>query len=431
MIERYSSEKMKFVWSRENRYKAWLDVELAALEAESELGIITKNDYEKIKKGAKFSINRIDEIEKETRHDVIAFLTSIRENLGDEGRLIHYGMTSSDTIDTANAIVISQSIDIIDSDVDLLLISLKKQAYRYKMTPMVGRTHGMHAEPISLGLVFALWYSDMLRNRSRIKRLREICAVGKISGAAGTYAHLSPAVEEKACKILHILPASISNQIIQRDRFADYLCTLAIIAASIEKIATQIRHFSRTEVAEAAEFFHKGQKGSSAMPHKKNPVLSENLCGLSRVVKANAMVGLDNVALWHERDISHSSAERIVMPDSSILIDFMLNRLNDIVSNIVIYEENMKKNLNITNGLIYSQSILLKLIDKGADRENAYKWVQKDAMNGNNFKQNIMSDEQIRQFISNDEIEAAFDPRSHLKHVDYIFGNVFKELQDA
>lgn len=431
MIERYTLKKMESVWSRKNRYNAWFKVELAALQAEAELGIIAKDDYEKIKKCASFSISRIDEIEKETRHDVIAFLTSVRESLGNEGRLIHYGMTSSDTIDTAAGIVISQSLDILESDINKLLISLRKQAYKYKMTPMVGRTHGMHAEPISLGLIFALWYSDMLRNRSRIKRLREISVVGKISGAVGTYAHLTPEVEKRVCKILHLLPAPISNQIIQRDRFADYLCTLAIIAASIEKIATQIRHFSRTEIAETSEFFHKGQKGSSAMPHKKNPVLSENLCGLSRVVKANAMVGLDNVALWHERDISHSSAERIVMPDSSILVDFMLNRLNNLISDIVIYEKNMKKNLDITNGLIYSQSILLKLVDKGVDRENAYSWVQRDAMNGGNFKQNIINDKQIGAFLSGDELEAAFDPQNYLKYVDYIFDNVFNEVQDA
>jgi len=426
MINRYKLPEMGDIWERKNRYDAWLKVELASLKAQSDLGMILEDDYKKIEKNARFDINRIDEIEKETRHDVIAFLTSVRENLSEEGRLIHYGMTSSDTIDTANSVILLQAIDIIESDITALLDSLKAQAYRYKKLAMVGRTHGIHAEPISLGLVFALWYSDMSRNLSRIGRLKEIVGVGKFSGAVGTYAHLQPEIERRACKILGLKPALISNQIIQRDRYADYLCTLAIIASTIEKIATQIRHFSRTEVSEAEEFFHKGQKGSSAMPHKKNPVLSENLCGLSRVVKANAMVGLDNVALWHERDISHSSAERVVLPDSSILIDFMLHRLNEIVSNIVIHNENIEKNLNLTNGLIYSQSVLLKLIDKGVDRETAYRWVQSNAINSrNNFREAVMKDKNIEKYLSAGELESLFDPQTQLVYVDYIFNNLF------
>jgi len=426
MINRYKLPEMGDIWERKNRYDAWLMVELASLKAQSELGMISEDDYKKIEKNARFDINRIDEIEKETRHDVIAFLTSVRENLSEEGRLIHYGMTSSDTIDTANSVILLQAIDIIESDITTLLDSLKAQAYRYKKLAMVGRTHGIHAEPISLGLVFALWYSDMSRNLSRIVRLKEIVGVGKFSGAVGTYAHLQPEIERRACKILGLKPALISNQIIQRDRYADYLCTLAIIASTIEKIATQIRHFSRTEVSEAEEFFHKGQKGSSAMPHKKNPVLSENLCGLSRVVKANAMVGLDNVALWHERDISHSSAERVVLPDSSILIDFMLHRLNEIVSNIVIHNENIEKNLNLTNGLIYSQSVLLKLVDKGVDRETAYRWVQSNAINSrNNFREAVMKDKNIEKYLSAGELESLFDPQTQLVYVDYIFNNLF------
>lgn len=426
MINRYKLPEMGDIWERKNRYDAWLMVELASLKAQSELGMISEDDYKKIEKNARFDINRIDEIEKETRHDVIAFLTSVRENLSEEGRLIHYGMTSSDTIDTANSVILLQAIDIIESDITTLLDSLKAQAYRYKKLAMVGRTHGIHAEPISLGLVFALWYSDMSRNLSRIVRLKEIVGVGKFSGAVGTYAHLQPEIERRACEILGLKPAPISNQIIQRDRYADYLCTLAIVASTIEKIATQIRHFSRTEVSEAEEFFHKGQKGSSAMPHKKNPVLSENLCGLSRVVKANAMVGLDNVALWHERDISHSSAERVVLPDSSILIDFMLHRLNEIVSNIVIHNENIEKNLNLTNGLIYSQSVLLKLVDKGVDRETAYRWVQSNAINSrNNFREAVMKDKNIEKYLSAGELESLFDPQTQLVYVDYIFNNLF------
>ncbi|NOZ83339.1 MAG: adenylosuccinate lyase [Epsilonproteobacteria bacterium] len=431
MINRYTLAKMGKIWGRKNRYDAWLKVELAALQAQAEFGMISKNDYEKIRRKARFDIDRIDEIEKETRHDVIAFLSSVRENLSDEGRLVHYGMTSSDTIDTANAIILLQAAEIIDSDIRMLMDSLKNQAYRYKLLPMVGRTHGIHAEPISLGLVFALWYADMNRNLSRIERIKNVVAVGKISGAVGTYAHLAPQVEKRACEILKLKPASISNQIIQRDRYADYLCTLAIIASTIEKIATQIRHFSRTEVSEAEEFFHKGQKGSSAMPHKRNPVLSENLCGLSRIVKANAMVGLDNVALWHERDISHSSAERIVLPDSSTLIDFMLNRLNDITTNIMINKAGIEKNLNLTNGLIYSQSVLLRLVDKGVDREKAYRWVQSDAMNSRyNFKEAVMKNKNIAEYLSGKELASVFDPQSQLIYVDYIFNNVFENREE-
>ena len=428
MINRYTLTKMGKIWGRKNRYDAWLKVELAALQAQAELGMISKNDYEKIRRKARFDIDRIDEIEKETRHDVIAFLSSVRENLSEEGRLVHYGMTSSDTIDTANAIILTQAAEIIDSDIRMLMGSLKSQACRYKLLPMVGRTHGIHAEPISLGLVFALWYADMNRNLSRIERIKDIVAVGKISGAVGTYAHLAPQIEKRACEILNLKPASISNQIVQRDRYADYLCTLAIIASTIEKIATQIRHFSRTEVSEAEEFFHKGQKGSSAMPHKRNPVLSENLCGLSRIVKANAMVGLDNVALWHERDISHSSVERVIIPDSTILLNYMLTKMTNLVNRLVVNEENMRKNINKTKGIIFSQHILLELIKRGLTRIEAYDIVQEASLNMRkddiDFEEAIKKNKKVRNIMNSKEIEECFDLNYHIKNINKIFKRV-------
>ncbi len=429
MIDRYSRKEMANIWTEEAKFQRWLQVEIAVAKGWEEIGEIPKGVSQKIEKNGSFEIGRINEIEKTTRHDVVAFLENVKEHLGEEGDYLHFGITSSDTIDTAMAIALRDSADIIIDDIEMVMDTLKKRAFEFKNTLMIGRSHGIHGEPISFGFVLALWYDEMKRNLQRMKEAKENIAYGKISGSMGTFANVPPKVEEIACKLLNLKNANVSSQIIQRDRYAQYMTTLAIVASTIEKIATQIRHYQRTELREAEEFFHKGQKGSSSMPHKRNPVLSENLCGLARLIRGNALVAMENVALWHERDISHSSNERIILPDSNIAMDFMLYRLNNVLSNLTVYEDNMLKNLNLTRGVIYSQQLMLKLVEKGADKLESYSAVQKNAMdsweNEKEFKELIKKDKFITRFLNGDEIDACFNPNYYIRRMDEIFNRVF------
>jgi len=429
MIPRYSRLKMARIWSDESRFRYWLDVEIAAAEAWMELGRIPKEDLANIKKRASFDIGRILEVEQKVKHDVIAFLTVVAERVGPSSKYIHMGMTSYDVVDTAFALQLRDASDIILDDIEGLLKVLKNKAMRYKKTPMMGRSHGIHAEPITFGLKMALFYEEFVRNRERMKRARDIISVGKISGAVGTYANIPPEVEAKVCKKLGLVPEKISTQIIQRDRHAEFFVTLAIIASSMEKLAFEIRHLQRTEVGEAEEPFTKGQKGSSAMPHKRNPILSENITGLARVVRANSLAAMENVALWHERDISHSSVERIIAPDSTILVDFMLARLTNLISGLVVYPQKMMENIEKTGGLTFSQQVLLALIEKGLLREEAYEIVQRNAMRAlklqQNFKELILKDRDVRRFLKPAEITKLFDLRRHLKYVDKVFNRIF------
>jgi adenylosuccinate lyase len=429
MIDRYTLPEMKAIWSLENKFKKWLEVEIAVCEVHAEDGTIPLEALNEIKEKASFSVQRIEEIEKITDHDLIAFTTNLAENIGEAARYVHYGLTSSDVVDTANALLLRESCDVLIDKVDKLLEVLKRRAFEFKNTPQIGRTHGIHAEPTSFGLTWALWYSEMQRNRRRLQAAKETISVGKISGAVGNFAHLSPDFERRVCEKLGLKAADVSTQIIQRDRYAEYLCTLAIVASTLEKMALQIRHLQRTEVREAEEKFKTGQKGSSAMPHKRNPILSERICGIARTIRANAIVGLENVALWHERDISHSSAERIVLPDSSSALDYIIAKTTSLLDTLVVYPENMLKNLELTRGLIFSGQLLLALTQKGISREEAYVWIQRNAMKvwdeGGNFKDYVLSDSDIRARLSKDEIEQVFDLRYYLRHVDSIFDRVF------
>ena len=431
MLERYSRERMKQIWSEENKYRTWLKVEILAAEAWAELGVIPKEAAEEIRAKADFDEKRILEIEKETRHDVIAFLTNVAEYVGPAARYLHWGLTSSDMLDTAMALRMKEAMDIIIEDVEECLETIKRRALEHKNTVMIGRSHGIHAEPITFGLKLAIWYDEMKRNLKRLKAARETISTGKISGAVGTFAHVDPRVEEYVCEKLGLKPAPVSNQIVQRDRYAEVFTALAILAGTVEKIATEIRHLQRTEVLEAEEYFRKGQKGSSAMPHKRNPILSENLCGLARMVRAYCVPALENIPLWHERDISHSSVERFICPDGFITADFMLARLNGLLSKLVVYPENMKKNLNLLKGLIFSQQVLLRLTQKGVSREDAYRIVQRRAMEvwegKGTFKELLLEDKELSKYLSREEIEEIFDINYHLKHVDTIFHRVFGE----
>jgi adenylosuccinate lyase len=429
MIDRYTLPEMGALWSEETKFQKWLDVEIAVCEVHADMGVIPPEALEQIKSRAKFSVARINEIEKTTDHDVIAFTTNLAESIGEASRFVHYGLTSSDVVDTANALLLRDACDILSKKIDALLEVLKRRAFEFKQTPQIGRTHGIHAEPTSFGLVFALWYDEMRRNRERLTRARETVAVGKISGAVGAFAHLDPPVEEKVCARLGLQAAPVSTQIIQRDNYAEYLCTLAIIAASLEKFALQIRHWQRTEVREAQEKFKAGQKGSSAMPHKRNPILSERICGMARVVRANSIVGLENVALWHERDISHSSAERVVLPDSSITTDYMLQKTASLIDGLVVYPERMLANLNLTRGSIFSGQLLLALTQAGVSREEAYEWVQRNALKawdeGHELKTLVSADQQITSRLSNEQIDRVFSLDTYLRNVDQVFARVF------
>lgn len=429
MIPRYTRPGMGKLWKPENIYQKWLDIEIAVCEAWAELGEIPADELRIIRKKACFDIGKIAEIERVVRHDVIAFLTSVAQNLGPESRFIHKGLTSSDILDTALAILMREASDIIMSDIRQLMDVIKRQAYKYKDTPMIGRSHGVHAEPMTFGLKFALWYEDMKRSLARIRNARAVINVGKLSGAVGTFSNIPPVIEEKVCRKLRMKPEPVATQVVQRDRHAEYLTALALIAASVEKIAVEIRHLQRTEVLEAEEPFMAGQKGSSAMPHKRNPIGCENLSGLARLVRSNAMAAIENIALWHERDISHSSVERVIIPDSSILVDYMLERLKGILDRLHVYPKRMKDNMARSYGLYNSQRVLLALLEKGLTRESAYEIVQKNAMKswktGIQFRKLLLKDAEVKKYLTAKEIGDIFDLGYYLKNVDYIFQRVF------
>lgn len=431
MIPRYSREKMVSIWSPENRYRKWLDIEILACEAMVKMGKVPVSAIKTVKEKAAINIARIDEIEKITKHDVIAFLTSITEKVGEDGRFLHMGMTSSDVLDTSYAVLLKEAAEILLDDIDDLLVVLKKKAFEHKKTLMIGRSHGIHAEPITFGLKMALWFQEMQRNRLRLLHARETVCTGKISGAVGTFSFIDPFVEEYVCSNLGLKPAAVSSQIVQRDRHAEFFTTLAIIASSVDKFAQEIRLLQRTEVREAEEYFSPGQKGSSAMPHKRNPVLSENLSGLARLVRSYAIAALEDVALWHERDISHSSVERVIGPDATIVLDFMLFRFAAMMDKLVVYPERMIYNLNMTHGVIFSQMVLLALIEKGTTREDAYATVQRNAMKsweeGLEFQALLQKDSTVAKYLTEDDLTSIFNVNNFLTNLDFIFNRVFGE----
>ena len=429
MIPRYTRADMARIWSDENRFRKWLAVEVAATETLAEAGIVPKDAARAIKERADFKVHRIHEIEAEVKHDVIAFTTAVAEFVGPDSRWFHYGLTSNDVVDTAQALLIREASDLIGQDLERLAEVLKRRAWEFKDTPMIGRTHGIHAEPITFGFKIANWYSETQRNIARFKAAAEDMRVGKFSGAVGTFAHLTPELEEKMCARLGLKAAAVSSQVIQRDRHAAYLATLAVIASTLDKIATEVRHLQRTEVREAEEYFSEKQKGSSAMPHKRNPVTCEQISGLARVVRSNAQAGFENVALWHERDISHSSVERVIIPDSTTLTDYLLNKTTNIVDQMFVYPERMLANLNLTKGLVFSGQLLLDLVENGMSREDAYRLVQAHAMRswreGLDFKAEILADKEITNRVPRKQIERAFDLQRQLRNIDKIFARVF------
>ena len=441
MVERYAREEMTKNWTQRARYQAWLDVEKAAVKAWNKIGLIPDEDCKKIVENADFSVERIEEIEAVTRHDLIAFTTSVSETLGEESRWFHYGMTSSDAVDTGVAIQMKNSLEIIINDTKMLMESIKKRAIEHKMTLMVGRSHGIHGEPITFGLTLAVWYDEMARHLENLNQTMDVICVGQISGAMGNFAHAPLELEEYAMAELGLKPAPASNQVIQRDRYARLATTLALLASTIEKFAVQVRHLQRTEVYEAEEFFAKGQKGSSAMPHKRNPILTENITGLARMIRAYANPAMENVALWHERDISHSSTERFWLPDAFITTNFMMHRMNNVIANLTVMPENMMKNLNLTGGLVFSQRVLLELPLQGVSREDAYRIVQRNAMKvweeiqqgkpttneqGESLYLNhLLNDEELRSKLSKEKITECFNYDYYTKNVDKIFARVF------
>jgi adenylosuccinate lyase len=417
------------IWTDENKFQKWLEVEIATAEVEAEAGLIPKSAARAIRRKARFEVPRILEIERQVKHDVIAFTTNVAEHVGREGRYLHYGLTSNDVVDTAQALQIREASALLLAGLRRLGETLKKRAFEFKHTPMIGRTHGIHAEPITFGCKLAIWYAENQRNLERLAYAAEQMRVGKISGAVGTYTHLPPSIEKKICKRLNLEPAPASSQVIQRDRHAFYLSTLAVIAASLEKIALEIRGLQRTEVREVEEYFSPEQKGSSAMPHKRNPVTAEQICGLARVVRANAQAALENVALWHERDISHSSVERVILPDSTILLDYLLAKTANLVETMFVYPDRMRENLDFLKGLIFSGQLLLELVEKGASREDAYRWVQRNAMQvwetREDYRTLVERDDDIRRYLTPREIAAVFNVERYLTHVDEIFQRVF------
>ncbi len=429
MIERYTRPEMAKIWEAENRFRIWLDIELLAMEAMVEKGWIPADALARVRKRARFDIARIDEIEKKVKHDVIAFLTSVSEHIGDDSRFLHVGMTSSDVLDTSFAVQMRQALTGLIHEAKAVFEVLRKRALEHKGTVMIGRTHGIHAEPVTFGLKMALWADEMRRNIVRLRRARDVISVGKLSGAVGTFASIDPFVEEYVCRKLGLSPAPVSTQIVQRDRHAEVFSTLAIVGSSLDKFATEIRHLQRTEVLEVEEFFSRGQKGSSAMPHKRNPVLSENISGLSRLLRGYAVTAMENVALWHERDISHSSAERVIAPDATIVLDFALARFRGLMENLLVYPDRMKKNLERTRGLMYSQRVLLALAAKGLSREKAYEVVQKSAMEAWRGEKELSSllwkDREVRAQLTREEFDDLFDIRYYLKSIDAIFDRVF------
>lgn len=426
MIERYTLPEMGKIWQDDFKFSTWLKIEILACEARTKSGEIPEEDLEIIKSKSKFEVNRILEIEETTKHDVIAFLTNVAEHVGPASRHIHFGMTSSDILDTTLSFQMKAAGELLLNRLKSLKEVLKRRAIEHKDTLCIGRSHGIHAEPTTMGLKFALWFEETKRNIKRLTDAIETISVGQISGAVGTFEHLSPMVEEYVCKELGLKPAKVSTQVIQRDRHAQFMSTLAVIGATLEKITTEIRHLQRTEVLEAEEYFSKGQKGSSAMPHKRNPIISERVSGLARILRGNSIAALENVSLWHERDISHSSVERVIIPDSCIVIDYMLNLVTKLVENLIIYPENMLKNLNLTRGLIFSQAVLLKLTDKGMMREDAYKLVQSSSMEvwknkDKNLKDELLGSKEIKEYLKQEEIEEIFNTKKMLKNIDYIF----------
>jgi len=431
MIERYTRPEMARIWTAENRFCIWLEIETLACEAQAELGVIPKEAVAVIREKGNFDIARIDAVEAEVKHDVIAFLTSVAEFVGPEARFIHQGMTSSDVLDTCLSVQLTQASDELLNDLDMLLASIKKRALEHRDTVCIGRSHGIHAEPITFGLKLASWYAEMRRNRERLAAARKTVASGAISGAVGTFANIDPYVEEYVCAKMGLTPEPVSTQVIPRDRHAELFCVLALIASSMERIAVEIRHLQRTEVLEAEEFFSKGQKGSSAMPHKRNPILSENLTGQARYIRSLCIPALENVALWHERDISHSSVERYIAPDATVALDFSLRRMNGLVDRLVIYPENMLKNLNQMKGLIFSQKVLLDLTQAGVSREDSYRLVQRNAMKvweeGKDFLTELLGDRDIVDALGEAKIRESFNLEYHLKHVKTIFKRVFGE----
>jgi adenylosuccinate lyase len=429
LIARYTRPEIGRIWSEENRFRTWLAVEVAATETLAQAGWVPKTAARAIRERANFKLERIQEIEAEVRHDVIAFTTAVSEFVGPESRWFHYGLTSNDVVDTAQALLIKQASDLIDAGIVRLAQALEKRAWEFKDTPQIGRTHGVHAEPITFGLKLANWYSETQRNLVRFRHASEDMRVGKLSGAVGTLAHLTPELEERICARLGLEPAAISSQVIQRDRHAAYLATLAVVASTLDKIATEIRHLQRTEVREAEEFFSEKQKGSSAMPHKRNPITCEQISGLARIIRANAQAGFENVALWHERDISHSSVERVIFPDSTILMDYLLAKTTQLIETMFVYPDRMRENLESTGGLVYSGQLLLDLVESGVSREDAYRMVQSHAMrsweDGRNFHQEILRDKNITSRVSKAQLDRAFDLTRQLKNVDRIFARVF------
>ena len=429
MIARYTRPQMGRIWEDQNKYQRWLDVELAVTETLAGEGVIPKDPAAEIKMKAAFSVDRINEIEAEVKHDVIAFTTSVAEHVGPAARYFHFGLTSSDVLDTAMALQVAEASQIILQDIQRLLDVLKRRAHEFKTAVIVGRTHGIHAEPTTFGLKLALWHDEVRRHQQRMNEAIETMRVGKLSGAVGTFAHLSPDIEDKVMRKLNLKPAPASSQVIQRDRHAHYISTLALIGATLEKIAVEIRHLQRTEVREAEEYFSEKQKGSSAMPHKRNPITSEQITGLARVLRSNAMAAMENVALWHERDISHSSVERIIFPDSTILADYLLDRTATLIERLVVYPDRMKQNLELTQGLIYSGELLLELVAKGVTREDAYRWVQRNAMRvwdeGGTFKDKVLSDADIKNALKPADIDHVFDSSRLIANVDLIFRRVF------
>ncbi|MFP4475333.1 MAG: adenylosuccinate lyase [Desulfatibacillaceae bacterium] len=431
MIPRYTREEMGRLWTDESKYRAWLKVEVLAAEAMARLGRIPAEAARNIAEKADFTVERIEEIEKETRHDVIAFLTCMGEYVGPDSRYIHMGMTSSDVLDTAFAYLLKQAGEIIIAEIDRLMLAVRERAMEHKYTAMVGRSHGIHAEPITFGLKLAVWYDELARGRRRVAEAVKCVATGKVSGAVGTFANIPPEVEEYVCEKMGLSPAPASTQVVQRDRHAEFFCALAVLAATVEKMAVEIRHLQRTEVLEAEEHFARGQKGSSAMPHKRNPIGSENLTGLARVIRANALAALENVPLWHERDISHSSVERVIAPDSTIAMDFALARMTGLISRLVVYPGRMEKNLNLTNGLIFSQQVLIALAEGGISREDAYRIVQGNAMKAwageGHFKDLLLADRDVVSRMEPEAVEKVFDMEYHTRHIDTIFRRVFGE----
>lgn len=425
MIDRYSRKEMSDIWTEEKQFQSWLDVELAACRAWSRIGVIPSEDVDKLYEKATFNIHRIKEIEEETRHDVVAFTRTVSESLGDEKKWVHYGLTSTDVVDTANGVRLKQANKLLKEGIDRMLKALASKARDHKFTMMMGRTHGVHAEPTTFGLKCALWYAEMKRNEERFEKASADVEYGKLSGAVGTFAHIPPEVEKITCELLGLKPAPISTQTLQRDRHAFYLSVMAIIASTMEKMAVEIRHLQRTELREAEEFFRKGQKGSSAMPHKRNPISSENITGCARVLRGYMVSAFENIPLWHERDISHSSVERIILPDATILLDYMLNRFAGVIEKLMVYPENMKRNMEKTHGLVYSQRLLLMLIDKGLSREDAYDTVQPLAMKAweekTGLKKLVKSDPTINKNLTVNEIDQAFDLNYHSRRVEEIF----------